>query len=65
MKRTSTGIWRREEVRENMFSGEKKGRVRRRKVPVTTKRIRRAREIKGGTGRTVTPWMLGAARAER
>jgi hypothetical protein len=65
VKSTSTGIWRREEVREKMFSGEKKGRVRMTKVTATTKRIRRARKIKGGMGRIATPWMLGAARAER
>ena len=65
VKRTSVGIWRREDVRLNMFSGEKKGRVLMRKAEAVMKRIMRARETLGGTGRIGTPWMAGAARTER
>jgi hypothetical protein len=65
VKRTSLGIWRREEVRENMFSGEKKGRVLMRKAKAVKKRIMRARETFEGTGRIGMPWMAGAARTER
>lgn len=65
MKRTSVGIWRREEVRENMFSEEKKGTVLMRKAVAVRKRMMRARETLAGTGRTGMPWMAGAARTER
>ncbi len=36
-----------------------------RKAEAVMKRIRRARETFGGTGRIGMPWMLGAARTER
>ena len=65
VKRTSVGIWRREEVKENMFSGEKTGRVLMRKARAVRKRIMRARETLGETGRMGMPWMAGAARTER
>lgn len=65
VKRTSVGICRREDVRENMFSGEKKGSVFMRKAEAVMKRIIRARETLGGTGRMGMPWMAGAARTER
>ena len=65
MKRTSVGIWRRETVTENMFSGEKAGRVFTRNDSEVTKRIKRARCTAGGIGRMGMPWILGAARTER
>ena len=65
VKRTSVGIWRREEVRVKMLVGEKGGRVLRRKARVVIVRIRRARETLGGMGRMGIPWMEGAARRER
>ena len=51
VKRTSLGIWRREDVREKTFSGEKKGRVVMRKAEAVRKRITRARETFAGVGR--------------
>ena len=65
VKSTSVGICRREEVKENMFSGEKMGSVVIRKPTAVRRRIMRARETLGGTGRMGMPWMVGAARAER
>jgi secreted trypsin-like serine protease len=55
----------RDDVKEKMLSGENAGSVRRTKLLATTKRMRRARETFGGTGRIETPWTLGAARTER
>lgn len=65
VKRTSVGIWRREEVREKMFSEEKSGRVFMREAAAVRKRIVRARDTLAGTGRMGIPWMAGAARTER
>ncbi len=65
VKRTSVGIWRREEVRVKMFGGENRARVFRRNARVVIVRIRRARETFGGMGRMGMPWMEGAARRER
>jgi hypothetical protein len=65
VKRTSVGIWRREDVRVKMLGGEKGGRVLRRNARLVIVRIRRARETLGGTGRMGIPWMEGAARRER
>lgn len=42
MKRTSLEVWRREEVRVKMFSGEKRGRVERRARREDRKRRLRA-----------------------
>jgi len=65
VKRTSVGICRREEVSENMFSGAKKGIVLIRNAEAVMKRMIRARETWGGTGRMEMPCIVGAARAER
>ena len=64
VKRTSVGIWSREEVRVKMLVGEKRGRVLRRKTTVVMARIRRARETLGGMGRMGMPWIEGAARMD-
>ncbi len=65
VKRTSVGIWRREDVREKMFSGAKTGRVLRRKETEVMRSMVRARRTAGGAGRMEMPWILGAARTER
>jgi hypothetical protein len=65
VKRTSVEICRREEVWVKMLGAEKRGSVEMRKKTVAIVRIRRAREIGGGTGRIGVPWMEGAARNER
>ena len=65
VKRTSVGIWRRDCVSVKRFSGEEKGRVFRRKESAVMRSMRRARDTLGGMGRTVRPWMEGAARMER
>lgn len=55
VKRTSVGIWRRDCVREKMFSGAKMGIVLIMNTQVTTKRRKSARATAGGTSRMGMP----------
>jgi hypothetical protein len=65
VKRTSTGIWRRDWVTRKMFSGAKIGRVLKRKRAETRARRRRQREVDSERGRMARPWTFGAALAAR
>src|ERR1700709_133187 len=60
VKSTSVGIWRRELVISNMFWGEVKGRVLKRKPTAAMKRMRSARDTLGGIGRMGIPCIAGA-----
>ena len=62
VKRTSLGVWRREDVTANMFSGERKGRVQIKAMEAVMKRMLRARKTGTGVARIGTGEVFVMAR---